>query len=350
LGLALVHALDFLKPKSRTTAEPFNVVYGDESFLRRLVRQRLREQILGKSDEQFSLDRFEGPSAELREVKAALATRGLFSSGPRLVEVDAADGFVSEHRSALEALVEQPSASGVLVLFVDSFPSNTKLFKKVAERGLAVECAAPREPRLLTWLEEWSTQAHSKALPPDAAARLLELIGPELGLLDQELAKLSALAGDLPAISAELVEEAVGGWRTRTVWEMLDAAAAGTAPTALAQLDRLLSGGENPVGVLAQISGSLRRYAATARLIVQAEAAGRRLPVRQALEEAGVKPFVLAKSEAQLRQLGRARALQLDRWLVQADLDLKGDSPLPPRVILEQLLVRMAQRPAESAS
>ena len=143
---------------------------------------------------------------------------------------------------------------------------------------------------------------------------LVELIGPELGLLDQELAKLALMAGDEKKIAPELVGRAVGGWRAKTTWEMLDAALDGNVRDAMLQLDRLLAAGEQPVGLLGQISASLRRFAAATRLVLQAEAARRRPNLREALEQAGVRSFVLQKAERQLRQLGRqrgARALPL---------------------------------------
>ena len=105
------------------------------------------------------------------------------------------------------------------------------------------------------------------------------MIGPELGLLDQELAKLALSAAGDKKITSEMVQKLVGGWRAKTTWDMLDLALEGKAAEALRQIDRLLAGGEAPVGLLAQISASLRRLATATRLILQAEAAGRRLDV-----------------------------------------------------------------------
>ena len=68
---------------------------------------------------------------------------------------------------------------------------------------------------------------------------------------------------------------------------MLDAALDGNVGEAMLQLDRLLASGEQPVGVLGQISASLRRFAAATRLVIQAEAAGRRTNLRSVLEQAG---------------------------------------------------------------
>jgi DNA polymerase-3 subunit delta len=102
--------------------------------------------------------------------------------------------------------------------------------------------------------------------------------------------------------------------------------------------------GEAPVGILAQISATLRRFAAATQLIEQGEANGRRVSLRQALEEAGIKGFVLGKSEGQLRQIGRQRGGQLYRWLLDADLAIKGasSSPARARFVLEQLIARLS--------
>ena len=134
----------------------------------------------------------------------------------------------------------------------------------------------------------------------------------------------------------------VGTWRSRTAWDMLDAALAGNVREALGQLDRLLLAGEVPISILGQIAASLRRFAAATRLILQAEAAGRRVDLRGALLQAGIKQFVLDKASRQLKQLGRDRGEELYRWLLDTDLALKGASPLPPRLVLENLLIRIA--------
>ena len=78
-------------------------------------------------------------------------------------------------------------------------------------------------------------------------------------------------------ITRELVEQTVGGWRAKTAWTMIEAALDGNAAGALVQLDRLLLAGEEPIALLAMMSGSLRRLAAATRIVEQAEAERRRI-------------------------------------------------------------------------
>ncbi len=339
-----VDALDYLAKPSKFSPSPVTVLFGDESFLKRQVLAALKEQILSGEDAEFSVTEFRGGETMLRDVLDARSTRVLFGGGPHMVIVEEADDFVSRNRAALEDMVARGGRSSVLVLEVKLWPATTRLYKALAESGLQIECKFPAPARLLKWLAGWSQERHGAKLEPAAAELLAESVEPELGLFDQELAKLAATAGPGGTVTAAMVRATVGGWRTRTAWEMLDATLDGDAPGALVQLDRLLAGGEVPVALLAQMSSSLRRFAAAARLIEQAEEAGRTLHLRHALGEAGVKPFLLGKAEVQLRRLGRQRASRLYRWLLAADLALKGASSSPPRarLVLEELIVRIA--------
>ncbi len=336
-----LHAVDYLAQPQKYPAQPVCVVFGDDAFLRRQSLLKLRGAALEGDEADFSLTVFDGTKAELRDVLDELATVAMFG-GKRLIVVEDAEDFISRHRAALEDYIARPSRSGVLALETASWPSNTRLFKAVAAAGLAIDCNVPPAAQLARWLGGWCKQAHGVELPLAAAEMIVETIGPELGLIDQELAKLAPMAGSEGKITPEMVGRMVGGWRAKTTWEMLDAALDGQTAAAMLQLDRLLVSGENPIGLLAQVSASLRRLAAATRLILQAEAAGRRIALRQALEEAGIRAFVLQKAERQLRRLGRQRGGQLYQWLLEADLDLKGDSTIPPRHILERLVLRLA--------
>jgi DNA polymerase III subunit delta len=325
------------------------VLGGGDAFLKRQAVLRLREVVLAGEDAEFSFTAFDGQTATLSDVMKELATLAMFGGGKRLIVVDDADEFITRYRAELEDYVARPRSASVLVLAPDSFPANTRLAKAVAGAGLVIDCSAPPPIQMPAWLTNWAAKFHHVKLERSAAGLLAETVGPEPGLLDQELAKLALVAGADRAVTAQMVQEMVGGWRTRTTWEMLDATLAGNVTGALAQLERLLAAGETPIGLLGQVSASLRRLAAATRLILEGEAAGRPVPLRQALERAGVRSFVLQKTERELRRLGRQRGAQLYGLLLEADLDLKGDSSLPPRLILERLLVRLAAPPQEAA-
>lgn len=353
---APIHAFDFLaKPTEHAPAAGVCALFGDEPLLKRLALKEVTACVLGDGDD-APFTTLEGDKAEWRDVRDELATASLFSNGPRLVIVDAADKFVSAFRDKLEDYAASPTG-GVLVLLVDAWPGNTRLAKAVASDGLAIECRAPQvqrgkskvldEKRLLKWLSNRARQTHNVKLESAAAEELLSLVGPELGLLDTDLAKL-ALFVEQPggSITRQMVQDIVGGWRTKSIWQLVDAAVEGNAAEALAGIDRLLQMGEAPQALFGQIAWSLRRFAAATRIYQQTEAARRRMSLGQALEQAGFRRWQLKDAERQLRQLGRHRAGEIYRWLLETDLALKGSHSHPQRarLKLEQLLLRLAKQ------
>jgi DNA polymerase-3 subunit delta len=360
-------ALDFLAGPQQSAA--VCALFGDEPFLKQLVLKQLLRQAMGGEGDGL-VDAYDCAERipDWRDVADELATGSLFGGGkPRVVILERADSFVSANRQRLEDYAAKPSRSGVLILEVDEWPSNTRLYKALDQSGLQIDCRPPQkqgkskgidEGAIVKWIVEWGKSHHALAIGRDAAQHLLDLTGPSFGLLDQDLAKLALLVPAGAKASPDQVQEIIGGWRTKSIWDLVDAAADGEAGSALTQLDRLLHAGEHPLALVGSLSWSLRRYAAATRIFQQAERSGQTMPLKEALVQAGVKDWPignLAASEKRLIQLGRSRAGKLYRWLLELDLSLKGSHSQDDRArwALEQLLLRMskaaAPRPAATA-
>ena len=290
----------------------------------------------------------------------ALSARSLFGDGTRIVVVEEADKLVKDCREKLEDYVARPFAGAVLVLEVTSWPSNTRLAKAVAASGVTIDCrvadrgaeGAAFNRQLKKWLVAVAKRDFQCELAPPAVDLLIDLLPSDAGVLYQEVSRLTLLG--CGRIDQDLVRQHVGGWRVRQTWDMIDAAADGRAADALAQLDRLLAAGEDPQGLLPQMASTLRRFALAVRLIERGERQNRPVTLRTALQQAGVMPFKLGDAERQLRQIGRPRARQLYRWLLDADLDVKGPNSgkVPARRVLETLIVRLSReaQPAPATS
>jgi DNA polymerase-3 subunit delta len=182
------------------------------------------------------------------------------------------------------------------------------------------------------------TGQYGKQLTAAAAQALVDLVGGDMGLLDQELNKLSVYVGAGKRVDADDVDRLVGRSRGENTWKIFDALAESKPGVALGIVDRLFDQGEEPLRLLGAFSMQLRRLAQAARLHQQ----GR--PLGAALEAAGVAPFAVRGAELQLKHLGRRRLEQLYDWLLEADLGLKGNSQLPPRTLIERLVVRLARK------
>lgn len=333
--MASMHATAFLKqPQSHLPAACI-VLSGGEAHLKQAVAAVLRETVLGDGeDAELSATEFNGKDAEWRAVRDELMTVSMFQD-QRLVIVEGADEFISRNRAALERYVEQPSRQSVLLLDVKTWRSNTKLAKKIEKSGLHVECSELTGAALLRWLTDHAEAEYGKQLNRDAAALTAELAGNGLGLLDQELAKLSAYVGDRDRIGVEDVRALVGGWKAETTWKMTDAVRDGNVALALQALGKLLTAGEPPLKILGGVGYVFRKYARATELARQGAS------LASALKTAGVFPRDVERSERYLRRIGRPRAETILRALLEADSGLKGASRLPEQVQLELLLTRL---------
>jgi DNA polymerase III subunit delta len=328
-----VDTLTFL---DRPRIHPLYVVHGDEDLLRRLVIQAIRQTVLGGDEGDFSFSVHAGDKATFAAVVDELQTVP-FLGERRLVVVENAEPFVTQYRAALEKLTGDLPSTGSLVLDVKSWTSTTRLAKMV-EQAATIECKAPPAFRIPHWCIQWAAARYGKQLAPSAADLLVDLIGLEMALLDQELLKLALYVGDRKRIEEEDVDKLVGRSRAENIWKMFDAIGASNPGEALTLLDRLLDQGEDPIRMLAAFSMQLRRLAQAGRLAVLGH------PLQVALEEAGVHKFGMKTAEKQLRHLGRDRAVQLYDWLLEADQGVKGGSQLPPRTVLERLVIRLARK------
>jgi DNA polymerase-3 subunit delta len=352
---AAASGFDVLLDPKKIEPRPVCVIVGDGGFLQHEVRRALISALSGPDSEAIS-DILDGETTELRDVLDALSELSLFGGDCRIVVVENSDAFVKEYRQHLEDYVANPRDDAVLILEIQSWPSNTRLAKAVAESGITIKCQTPAQGRELTeftrQLKDWLIAIADRDFQCDVARpaveQLVEQLPTEPGILYQEIARLSLFAGSSKKIDAPLVRDNVGGWRTRKTWDMIDAAADGRASDALQQLDRLLSAGEEPFGLLPQMASTFRKFALAVRLYDQAERRRQAMTIRQALERAGMPPFKLADAERQLKQIGRPRARQLYRWLLAADLEMKGYNSAKDRArrVLETFILRLSREAA----
>lgn len=328
-----MHATEFLASRDPTQRHSVLVLYGSERFLKLEVLKRLPG--CDADDEELSMTRFTGKDAELRSVMSELLTLSMFGD-QRIVLIEDADEFVSKNREALEKYVARPSKSSLLILDVKSWPKTTRLYKAVEANCLALECGELKGAGLVRWIQKTAAEEFGKSLSREAAALIVQLAGDSLGLLQQELAKLASLVGDVATVTEEDVVKVVGGWRTETTWVMLDAVRDNHVGKAIEALDKLLLAGEAPQKILGGTTFTFRKLAEATELA----RTGVSLP--EALRGAGVIPFAVGASEQYLRRIGFERASRILQWLVEADHEMKGGSRVDPKLLLERLFVRLA--------
>ena len=350
-----IHAFDCLQATIAGWPNGLCPVFGSERFLKRLVVQHLAKQ-MAQGDADWMPVEMDGAQARWADVMDELATRTLFGGdGAKLVVMEDADTFVKQHREALESLQEHPPAEGWLVLLVDSWPGNTRLYKCCHQSGVQINCNPPTHPgrskkrddaRIAQWLIERAETEYGFSLPKLGPPILIELTQCHFGQMDVELAKLGLYAIDEP-LDAKRIREIVGGWPSQTMWQAIDAATEGEAGKAMELLHRFLQSGEHPLALFGQISWSLRRYAEVGERVRRDVRNRRRIDLTQTLKDSGFQSWSgeLAGAERRLKQLGRDRVDQIYHWLLETESALKRTHSADDRArfMLEKLFLKMAK-------
>jgi len=332
-----MHATEFLDEPSRHKTGPIVVVFGKERFLKVESIREVEAMVLGPESDALGLVRLPA-STDLKTVLDSLWTVSMWNP-TQLVLVEDADDFVSEHRQKLEAYLEKPAKKAVLLLDVQSWPSNTKLAKKVAAIGLAIDCKELQGAAIAPWIVKICRTRHGKNIDRQTAQLIVDLAGPDLGIIDQELAKLAAYVGQTAAIDATAVEKLVGGWRMETTWKMLDAIRDDRPAVAFECLDKLFAAGEPALKLLGGINYVYRPLARATELSRQGQ------NLEQAIVAGGTKSYQIKNLVDYLKRLKRPRAERILNWLLEADLAIKS-SKAPDRIVVERLLMQLAGRTA----
>ena len=350
-----VPIFDFLQLAISPTDLPSGLcpIFGTDRFLKKLAIKAITHAFAGSSED-FAPSIYDGNQATWPDIKDELFTRSLFGGdGPKFVIVDDAEPFVKSHRERLEDLTRQ-NIAGLLVIVVDTWASNTRLFKASAKSGLQIKCSPPTKGKSKTvdqkqvqqWLIERAKTEYQYTLPANGSQTIIELTDCNFGRMDQELQKIALYVDGKGKVTNEVIKQAVGGWRAETMWEALDAAVDGDAGKALALLDRLLRGGEYPLALFGQMAWSLRRYGQATEIVYQQMRAGKKPRIADAVRQAGFNAWggELDAAETRLKKMGSARAGKILDWLLEADMALKRSHSHEDRgrLVLETLLIRLA--------
>lgn len=212
-------------------AKPVHALVGSDLFFQ---LEKLREILASLPPDVQRLD-VEGETAQLADVLDELRSFSMFSSS-KIVIVRQADEFISRYRESLEQYVAKPAPDSVLVLRVASLPGNQRIHKLIAAHGQVHDCNPPKD--VAGWIAQRAKTAHKLTMKPDAARFLADLVGNDLGRLDNELAKL-ALQNE-GAVDATAIQTSVSFQREQEMWDLTNAIGMGNVAEALRRWRHLI--------------------------------------------------------------------------------------------------------------
>lgn len=216
---------------------PVYAVVGADRFLR---NEAIEDLVRRLADELDTLTRLEGSEAVLADVLDEVRTMSLLGSR-RVVVVNEAGSFISAHRSALERYCAEPNPSGCLILSCPTLPKNTRLCKVISTHGAVIHHDPPRPREVVGWITSRARAVYGKQLHPEVAQVLRRRAGDAPGILDAELAKLTAYVGERPNIEPADIDALTGHHREEKIFAVTDAISSGDTRAALEHWEQVLA-------------------------------------------------------------------------------------------------------------
>ena len=290
------------------------------------------------------------------------------------------EGFTGDQKGAaaiadryIEVLEKGIPASNVLLLTAETVDKRHRFFTYLKKKAVVVDCsvavgsssAAQNEQKdILREVMHKTLRKFGKKIEPRAAELFFERVGFHPVAVAVEAEKLVHFIGDRPTISAEAVEEMVSRTREDALYELTDALSKRHTERALTVLAHLLEQGLHELAILASLRNYLRKQLIFRSLqlcdhppwraaMTAQEFQNNYLPALKAENEWGEllqgHPYALFMSFAKAAEYSCSG---LKRWLamlLEAEYRLKG-SPLPSRLVLEELLLAMTKGTAKVAA
>ena len=325
------------------------ILHGSDRFTRDEQVRGLKRRMLSEPLGEYNLSLLGGSDIGLSELRA-VADAVPFMGDRRLIIVEGMLGRLAGQskpsarrgrakpaaKAAKEAApkdADQPSPLDTLLDYLQDLPLSTALVfvedqldTSAIERRLPKDRShvrgydRPRPSDLSSWIDR-RVRHHKGKMEMAAVRQLAQLAPDDLGLLENEIAKLVTYADGRTVTSDDV--ELLSASPEVTVFALLDAIALGQRGKALGQLRSLFQRGERSEMILPQIAASLRRLIQARELLDH----GLRGPELQ--RRLGVHPFVAEKTERQARGYRMDQLESALRLLLDTDRQIKTGEAEP---------------------
>lgn len=310
--------------------KPVYLFSGQEQFLVEEEVQKLIAKLLAGGRNAFNFQVFMAEKSKGSEVRAAVLTPA-FGSGPKVVLVRHFHVWKTQEAEEFLPLLDRWPPQTALVLWGEKVDKRTKVYQQFSKAGEAQDFPKLSNRELPNWLEMRARQQYDLKLTGDVSATLIRLIGDDLRLLDQELAKLATYLGpDNHQPTLEDLEAVTWQAAGVNIFTLVDAIGKREPKKALNLLARMLTDGTDPLYLLNMIARQMR-------IIFKIKALAGSSQLEKQL---GLHPFVVKQCQQQAQGFKWTARDQIFKALLEADLALKSSQEAA--MVLERLVLELS--------
>lgn len=261
-----------------------------------------------------------------------------FLDNCRLVVYESGNVFKNEkEEEKLYSICEQLPDFAYLVLLMDKLDKKKKIYQLLVSSGTVVDLGPLKSWEMEKWLVKFWSE-HRKLIDRKTVNYIIQLIGSDLGIMEQEMEKMALYLGEKEKIELADAEQILGRQTEQNIFKFLDFILDRNLDQALIYLHCLRDLNQPPLLVFSLIQRELRLY----WQIKNNLASGAEKNVIK--KELGINyDFIIEKHERRKDNFTAAELNFIWRELAVADAQLKNNRE-SSWLILEQLLLKIISK------
>lgn len=304
------------------------LIYGEEAYLRKQYRDRLKEAIIGNDTMNYNY--FEGKDISVGEIIDLAETMPFFAE-KRLIVLENSSLFKSGGEQMAEYLANQAETTSFL--FVETeIDKRSKLYKTVQSKGTVTEFGVQDEATLKRWVLGM-VKKEGKQISSGSLTYFLEKTGTDMGNIRKEAEKLFCYCMDKETIEKADIEEICTKQLNSHIFDMISAIADKKQQKALELYYELLALKEPPMRILFLIA---RQF----NMLMQVKELQRRGFQNKVIgEKVGLPAFVAGKYVTQASRFSKEELRAALEACVEAEEDIKTGK-MNDNMSVELLIIR----------
>lgn len=330
-------ARSFLRNIKNEEPAPIYYIYGEETYLLDKALEAITEAVCPKGTNDFNYDVFRGRDIDGEAVLSAVEMLPMMADRRLVVVLDYQEVSPTE-LEPLEDYFKDPSPKTCLVVHARTIRKKVDgrlgIVRKLKKAAKHCEFEPLYENELGPFLNR-EAKKRGLRLGRDASAYLIDAVGTRMAELAQALEKIDLYLGESDhgprRVTADDARQVVARTRNRSVFDLTDALGDRHYQTAMEVLDRMLLDGDPPLVITHMIA---RHFRIVARL---QDPALQQASNKKAASAVHVPPYFVDDYRRHGRAFARQEVQGILNRLLDVDVALKS-SPIPDRVVLEQLL------------
>lgn len=304
------------------------LLYGEEAYLRKQYRDRLKEAIIGEDSMNYHY--YEGKDISVGEIIDRAETMPFFAER-RLIILENS-GLLKSGGEQLAQYLQAPAETTYLVMVETEVDKRSKLYKTIQSKGCAVEFAIQDESTLKRWVLGMMKK-ENKRISESALNELLEKTGTDMENIRKETEKLFCYCMDKEVITEADIEEICTKRITNHIFDMVSAIADKKQKRALELYYELLALKEPPMRILFLIA---RQF----NLLLQVKELRQKGYQNKAIgEKVGLPGFIAGKYVTQASRFETADIREALEACVAAEEDIKTGK-MNDTMSVELLIIR----------